>query len=66
MSKPINAKSQALLDEIIAAGIEGVRLEWIGRPDITGTVSHITEKSVWFTDGQFETKRGLFHYRIVK
>lgn len=53
--------------EVVSQLIEGTEVESIRKVNAGAryTVSHISEKSVHFTNGQYENKRSMFHYRVV-
>lgn len=59
----MNAKAA----EVVAQLTEGTALESLRKYHVGErvTVSHLTEKSVYFTDGTYENKRSMFHYRVV-
>jgi hypothetical protein len=59
----MNAAAAAIASQIKPGSVlSSLRKYYVGE---LSTVSHITEKSVYFTDGRYTNKRSLFHYTIV-
>lgn len=59
--------NQEIAAEIVSQLTQGSVVESVRKyhEGTRRTVSHLTDKSVYFTNGKYENRRSMFHYRLV-